>query len=147
MARKLKSDKVLFLATILLVAVSIVMVYSASAVVGLERFGKPYMFLLKQGMLAVLGITLMAVVMRIDYRTYREPVFIWTCLAVVAVALIVVLFSPPVNHARVGRWGRGSHRRAVQPPRGPCPAMVRDCGHRRAAVRTGEARGDLLHRS
>jgi cell division protein FtsW len=102
MARKLKSDKVLFLATILLVAVSIVMVYSASAVVGLERFGKPYMFLLKQGMLAVLGITLMAVVMRIDYRTYREPVFIWTCLAVVAVALIVVLFSPPVNHAR--RW-------------------------------------------
>jgi cell division protein FtsW len=29
-------------------------------------------------------------------------VFIWTCLAVVAVALIVVLFSPPVNHAR--RW-------------------------------------------
>jgi cell division protein FtsW len=102
MARKLKSDKVLFLATILLVAASIVMVYSASAVVGLERFGKPYMFLLKQGMLAVLGITVMAVVMRIDYRTYREPVFIWTCLAVVAVALIVVLFSPPVNHAR--RW-------------------------------------------
>jgi cell division protein FtsW len=102
MARKLKSDKVLFLATILLVAISIVMVYSASAVVGLERFGKPYLFLLKQGMLAVLGTTLMAVVMRIDYRTYREPVFIWTCLAVVAVALIVVLFSPPVNHAR--RW-------------------------------------------
>jgi len=102
MARKLKSDKVLFLATILLVAVSIVMVYSASAVVGLERFGKPYMFLLKQGMLAVLGITTMAVVMRIDYRTYREPVFIWTCLAVVSLALIVVLFSPPVNHAR--RW-------------------------------------------
>ena len=31
MARKLKSDKVLFIATILLVASSIVMVYSASA--------------------------------------------------------------------------------------------------------------------
>jgi cell division protein FtsW len=102
MARTLKSDKVLFLATILLVAVSIVMVYSASAAIGLERFGKPYMFLLKQGMLAVLGVTLMAVVMRIDYRTYREPVFIWTCLAVVGVALLLVLFSPPVNHAR--RW-------------------------------------------
>jgi cell division protein FtsW len=102
MARTLKSDRVLFLATILLVALSIVMVYSASAVVGLERFGKPYLFLVKQGMLAVLGITMMAVVMRIDYRTYREPVFIWTCLAVVGVALIVVLFSAPVNHAR--RW-------------------------------------------
>jgi cell division protein FtsW len=102
MARKLKSDRVLFLATILLVALSIVMVYSASAVVGLERFGKPYLFLVKHGMLAVLGITMMAVVMRIDYRTYREPVFIWSCLAVVGVALIIVLFSSPVNHAR--RW-------------------------------------------
>src|SRR5712672_2885970 len=102
MARKLKSDKVLFLTTILLVALSIVMVYSASAVVGLEKFGKPYTFLIRQGMWAALGIGMMALVMRIDYRTYREPVFIWTCLAVVAVALIVVLFSPPVNHAR--RW-------------------------------------------
>jgi cell division protein FtsW len=102
MARKLKSDKVLFLAAILLVALSIVMVYSASAVVGLERYGKPYMFLVRQGMWAALGIAMMALVMRIDYRTYREPVFIWTCLAVVAVALIVVLFSAPVNHAR--RW-------------------------------------------
>jgi cell division protein FtsW len=102
MARKLKSDKVLFLATILLVALSIVMVYSASAAVGLEHFGRSYMVLVKQGMLAVLGITLMAVVMRIDYRTYREPVFIWSCLAVVGVALILVLFSSPVNHAR--RW-------------------------------------------
>ncbi len=102
MARKLKSDKVLFLATILLVALSIVMVYSASAVVSLEKFGKPYAFLMRQGMWAALGIAMMAIVMRIDYRTYREPVFIWSCLAVVGFALIIVLFSPPVNHAR--RW-------------------------------------------
>jgi cell division protein FtsW len=102
MARKLKSDRVLFLAAILLVALSIVMVYSASAVVGLERYGKPYMFLEKQALWAALGIAMMALVMRIDYRTYREPVFIWTCLAVVAGALVIVLFSPPVNHAR--RW-------------------------------------------
>ena len=40
--------------------------------------------------------------MRIDYRAYREPVFIWTCLGVVGVALVLVLFSPPVNNAR--RW-------------------------------------------
>src|SRR6185295_16723891 len=45
---------------------------------------------------------MLAVVMRIDYRTYREPVFIWTSLAIVVAALIAVLFSPPVNNAR--RW-------------------------------------------
>jgi cell division protein FtsW len=102
MARKLKADKVLFLATILLVGLSIVMVYSASAVVGLERFGRPYFFLIKQGMWAALGIALLWLVMRIDYRTYRQPVFIWSTLAVVATALVLVLFSPPVNNAR--RW-------------------------------------------
>ena len=37
MARKLKSDKLLFLATLLLVLASVVMVYSASAVIALER--------------------------------------------------------------------------------------------------------------
>ena len=42
MARKLKSDKVLFAATLLLVCSSIVMVYSASAVLALERFQQPY---------------------------------------------------------------------------------------------------------
>ena len=102
MARKLKSDKVLFVATLLLVGVSIVMVYSASAVVGLQRFGKPSIFLVKQAMWATLGISLLWVVMKIDYRTYREPVFIWTALGTVAVALVAVLFSAPVNSAR--RW-------------------------------------------
>src|SRR5262249_37850944 len=59
-------------------------------------------FLIKQGMWAVLGLALLAVVMRVDYRTYREPVFIWSALGIVAVCLVLVLFSPPVNNAR--RW-------------------------------------------
>src|SRR6476661_3610706 len=102
MARKLKSDRVLFIATILLVGLSIVMVYSASAVVALERFQRPYLFLTKQIMWAVLGMAVLGLVMRIDYRNYRQPAFIWTCLGVVALGLVAVLFSPPVNNAR--RW-------------------------------------------
>src|SRR5712692_7034055 len=102
MARKLKSDTVLFITTILLVALSVVMVYSASAPVALERYGRASMFLIKQGMLSLLGIALLYVLMRIDYRCYREPVFIWSCLAVVTLALVAVYFSPPVNGAR--RW-------------------------------------------
>src|SRR5437660_171005 len=102
MARKLKSDRVLFTATILLVGVSIVMVYSASAVVALERTGRPSLFLIKQGMWAALGIAVLALVMRVDYRTYREPPFIWACLASVVTALVLVLFMPPHNNAR--RW-------------------------------------------
>jgi cell division protein FtsW len=53
-------------------------------------------------MWVLIGLAMLAVVMRIDYRTYREPVFIWTCLGTVALALVAVLFSAPVNNAR--RW-------------------------------------------
>ena len=102
MARKLKSDRVLFTTTLLLVCVSVVMVYSASAVVALERFDQPYLFLTKQAMWSVLGLAVLAIAMRIDYRTYRNDVFIWGALAVVGVLLLLVFFSPPVNGTR--RW-------------------------------------------
>ena len=102
MARKLKSDRMLFLTTVLLVGLSIVMVYSASAVMALERYQRPYLFLIKQSMWAALGMAVLAIVMRVDYRNYKEPVFIWSSLAFVAVGLVAVLFSAPVNGAR--RW-------------------------------------------
>jgi cell division protein FtsW len=102
MARKLKSDRVLFTATLLLVGLSIVMVYSASAVVALERSGQPSFFLIKQAMWAALGLAVLGLVMRVDYRTYREPPFIWSTLAFVVAALVAVLFMPPHNNAR--RW-------------------------------------------
>jgi cell division protein FtsW (lipid II flippase) len=38
MARKLKSDKLLFTSTLVLVCASLVMVYSSSAVIGLEQY-------------------------------------------------------------------------------------------------------------
>ncbi len=102
MARKLKSDRVLFIATILLVGLSVVMVYSASAVVMMEKFQRPYLFLTKQAMWAALGIVVLAFVMRFDYHNYKQPILIWTALGCVALALVAVLFAPPVNHAR--RW-------------------------------------------
>ena len=102
MARKLKSDRVLFTATLLLVSLSLVMVYSASAVVAMERFGRPYLYLTKQGMWVALGMAILGLVMRIDYRMYKEPAFIWTALGVVVLGLVGVLFSPAVNDAH--RW-------------------------------------------
>ena len=96
MARKLKSDRILFLTTLLLVCLSVVMVYSASAV------RNPYDYLMKQLMWVALGLAILSVVMGIDYRNYREPAFIWSFLGVVTVALVAVLFMHPVNSA--SRW-------------------------------------------
>jgi len=102
MARTLKYDKVLFTATLLLVCASIVMVYSASALIALDRYQQPYLFLTRQVMWAVLGLAVLAVVMRVDYRTYRNDAFVWALIGLVVVALAGVLFSTPVNGTR--RW-------------------------------------------
>jgi cell division protein FtsW len=102
MARKLQSDKWLFLATLALVCISVVMVYSASALVALERFQQPYLFVTKQVMWAMLGLAVLSIVMRIDYRTYRNETLIWTLVGGVGVLLIAVLFSAPINGSR--RW-------------------------------------------
>src|SRR5215207_3512829 len=102
MARKLKSDKLLFTATLLLVCTSVVMVYSASAVMANEVYQSQYLFLFKHLTFALLGLFLVQLIMRIDYRKYREPAVIWTCLGVVAVGLIAVLFGQARNGAK--RW-------------------------------------------
>ncbi len=102
MARKLKSDKVLFTATLLLVCASIVMVYSASAVVALERFDSPSLFLTKQALWAVLGVAVLAITMRIDYRTYKNDYVVWTLIGIVGLMLAGVLFRGPINGTR--RW-------------------------------------------
>ena len=102
MARKLKSDKFLFIATLLLVCASVVMVYSASAYLATDRENDQWIFLAKQLTFALLGLFLVHVIMRIDYRNYRQPVVIWSGLAVVAVALVAVLFGREIKGAT--RW-------------------------------------------
>ena len=103
MARTLKSDKLLFLATLLLVCASVVMVYSASAVLAMDRYQQPpYYFLFKQVTWAVLGISLLSLAMRVDYRSLKQPVVIWTALGVSVAALALVFFGPVINGTR--RW-------------------------------------------
>ncbi len=102
MARKLKSDRILFIATLLLVCASVVMVYSASAVMAMERFQQPYYFLVKQGLWAVLGLAVLSIAMRIDYRTYKNETVVWGALGLVGLLLVAVLFSAPINGTR--RW-------------------------------------------
>ena len=64
MARTLKSDRWLFLLTLLLVGVSVVMVYSASAATALNKYSNAYYFLVRQAAWAVIGFGAMFVAMR-----------------------------------------------------------------------------------
>jgi cell division protein FtsW len=102
MARKLKSDKLLFLATLLLLGISVVMVYSASAMWAQEKNLPPYHFVSRQIAWSVIGVFLLWVTMRVDYHSYKQPVVIWTAIGMAVCTLALVLFRPKVNGTR--RW-------------------------------------------
>jgi hypothetical protein len=103
MARKLRYDWLLFFAAFGLVALSVVMVYSASSVVAEQRFGDQYYFVSKQITFVLVGCLLLAGMMRVDYRVLAQPGLVWTLIgAAVAGLVLVLLIGTEVKGAR--RW-------------------------------------------
>jgi cell division protein FtsW len=102
MARKLKPDRVLFLVTLLLVGFGVAMVFSSSVVVAKEKFGDPNYFSFKQMIFAALGLAVMFVMMKLDYHTYRQPVVVFSALAIVVALMVLVFFLP--SSANTHRW-------------------------------------------
>jgi cell division protein FtsW len=92
-------------ATLLLVGLGIVMIYSASAIRAQERFGDPTFFLKKQLICAVLGLLAMAWAMGRDLKTFQRL----TPIVVLGSLLLLLLVLVPhvgirINGAR--RWIR-----------------------------------------
>ncbi len=102
MAKRVSVDRWLFTVTMLLVFVGLVMVFSASAVMARERFGSPYAFLSKQLICAVAGLIAMVVTMRVDYRRYKHPAFIFSFMGVTTLLLISVFFLDRSHNTH--RW-------------------------------------------
>ncbi len=96
MARKLKRDRVLFTTTMVLLAASVAMVYSASAVIAQAKGAESNPYLAKQALMAVVGLIAMVAAMRIDYTWYRDPRIIGGLLTVTVLALVAVLYLGPV---------------------------------------------------
>ncbi len=104
MAKRLHSDRILFVTTLALVAFGLVMVFSASAVLSNDQFGNGYMFLIRQLAWAAAGLLGMLAVMRIDYHRYRHPAFIFLSLSVTLALLVAVLFFDRSHNTH--RWFR-----------------------------------------
>lgn len=104
MAKRVSVDRWLFGATILLVLLGLVMVFSASAVMAKDRFGSPYTFVLRQIGWACAGMLAMVALMRVDYRRYKHPAVVFTLLGVTMVLLVAVLFLDRSHNTH--RWIR-----------------------------------------
>ncbi|PYT12272.1 MAG: putative lipid II flippase FtsW [Acidobacteria bacterium] len=102
MARKLAFDKTLFGVGVGLTLFGLVMIYSASAVIAMERFGSAHHFLLKQAAAAVVGLCAMVVAMHVDYRRLLKRPVVYTGLLASTILLIAALVSDRTH--QVHRW-------------------------------------------
>jgi cell division protein FtsW len=94
-------SRVLILVTLALVAFGLVMVYSATSAPAEVGGQNPNYYLERQGIYAALGIVLMMVAQRLDYRRLR---YLSQPLVLVALVLLaaVLAIGPAINGAR--RW-------------------------------------------
>lgn len=96
-------DFILFITVLLLLAIGIIMVLSASSPSSLALTGSSYTYVLKQLFSAVIGITAMIVISKIDYRRYAKFYKIAYVGSIIALLLVLVPgLGRTVNGAR--RW-------------------------------------------
>ena len=94
-------QKLLILVTLGLVAFGLVMVFSATSASAALGEGDPMRFLVKQGLYAVVGLVLLAVLTRVDYHAFRSLAPLLLVGAFVACVGVLVL-GPSINGAH--RW-------------------------------------------
>jgi len=98
-------DNTILLLAVVLTCFGLVMVYSSSSIMAARRYGDGFHFLKRQGLFALVGFSLMAVTMQIDYHHLRRLAnpFLFACLGL----LIVVLIPGLGSHAGgASRWLR-----------------------------------------
>ncbi len=105
MFKRLKEDRLLLLSTLVLVAFGLLMVYSASSVMALKRYGDSAYFLKRQAIWAGGGLIAMYAAWRMDYRKFKYASL--PALAVMFILLLLVLvpgIGAEINGAK--RWIR-----------------------------------------
>ena len=114
MPRTMRYDVPLVLAVMALLAIGLLMVFSASGIRALDAYDDPRYYLMVQSVWAVLGLAAMIVAARIDYHRYRA---LATPLLAIVVVMLVLVLIPGVG-TRIGgasRWLRFSSIVGVQP--------------------------------
>lgn len=104
MLKKLEGyDLVLLLMVVALTSFGIVMIYSASSVMAAKNFQDGAFFLKRQGIFALIGFTVAAVTMRIDYHVWQK---LAVPLLFVSLILLVLVLIPGIGGKVKGasRW-------------------------------------------
>lgn len=84
------SDYIILIVVMLILALGMIMVLSASSPASLSESGDSYRYFKKQAIAAALGLVIMFVVSKIDYRIYKK--FAWIIYFAFIILLVIVGF-------------------------------------------------------
>ncbi len=92
-------DVMILFTTLSLLAIGVIMVYSASAVLAFHDYGDSYYYVKRQIIFAVLGIIAMYVTMNMDYWVWKKVAHL---VLIVSLVLLVIVLIPGVGVIRGG---------------------------------------------
>ena len=83
-------DYMLLVATLCLVGVGLVMVFSSSSVLAEKRFGDPFHFLRPQLTFVLLGLAVMMIFKNIPYQFFCRTAYIWIFLCLIGLVAVII---------------------------------------------------------
>lgn len=95
----------LFSVSVILICIGIVMIYSASSIYAWEKYNDGFFFLKRHLTFLVIGLSLMFLVMSVDYRVFRK----WAKpFLLISIILLVLVLIPGIGREVSGarRWFR-----------------------------------------
>jgi cell division protein FtsW len=104
MTKRFSCDPVLFAATVALVFLGLLMVYSSSAAVAADSYGSSAALFWRQLAGAVIGWSALLVLMRVDYHHWRHPGVVFPGIFLAVALLVAALLAPA--HQQTHRWLR-----------------------------------------
>jgi cell division protein FtsW len=119
MAQRLKTDWILFGTVLTLVALGIVMVYSASSVMAQIKFKSIWYFVMRQALWLAPALAAMMMFKVMNYRKLRNPAVAFAAIGLVLILLMLVYVVDARNH----RWLRFGFL-GVQPSELAKPALI-----------------------
>ena len=106
-------DYILLITVLLLLALGLIMVLSASSPKALAESGNSYSYFIKQAIFAILGLVCMFFISKIDYKRYKRFYVIGYIVSLVLLALVLTPLGKEVNGAQ--RWIGISKQLSFQP--------------------------------
>ena len=108
-----RTSKLLILSVILLMILSLFMIYSASYIWAEYKFDNPFKYVINQGIFVLLGIILLFIVNKINYKIYYDKA---NLILLICLILLILVLIPGLGIVRNGSrswFGIGSF--SIQP--------------------------------